>query len=106
MGGSKLRKYEMVFILDASLDDEAVETELSKVGSIIEKAKGSILETTKWGIKKLAYPIKHQENGNYIILNFTCDDESVIEIDRVSKINDKVIRHMIVKEDDKKESNK
>ena len=97
-----MRKYEMVLILDASLEEDAVETELSKISAIIEKSGGSILETAKWGVKKLAYLINHKDSGNYIILNFTCDDASIAEIDRVNKINDKVIRHMIVK--DKEES--
>lgn len=93
-----MRKYEMVLILDSSLEEDAIETELSKISAIIEKDGGSILETAKWGVKKLAYLIDHKESGNYIILNFTCDDAAITEIDRVNKINDKVIRHMIVKD--------
>jgi small subunit ribosomal protein S6 len=104
MGGKKLRKYEMVLILEASLEEDALEAELSKINAIIEKDGGSVLETTKWGVKKLAYPINHKESGNYIILNFTSDDAAIAEIDRVNKINDNVIRHMIVK--DTKESKK
>jgi len=88
-----------MLIFDASLEEDAVEKELKKVTSIIEKGKGSITDSQKWGLRKLAYPIKHQENGYYHLINFTSTETVVNEIDRVNKINDKLLRHLIVKEE-------
>ncbi|HAX17407.1 MAG TPA: 30S ribosomal protein S6 [Actinobacteria bacterium] len=99
-----MRDYEIMVIFDASLDEEAIEKEYHKITSIIETGKGAVTGSVKWGTRKLAYPIKHQENGYYYIINFSADEKIINEIDRVNKINDKIIRHLIVKkENDLKE---
>jgi small subunit ribosomal protein S6 len=92
----------MVLIFDASLEEAVVNEELAKITSIIEKSKGKIQNTDTWGIKKLSYPIRHQENGFYILLYFNADKEVLAEIDRVNKINDKILRHFIVKTNENK----
>jgi small subunit ribosomal protein S6 len=94
-----LRNYEIMLIFDASLEEDAIEKELKKVTSIIEKGKGSVADSQKWGVRRLAYPIKHQENGYYHLINFSSTDVVVNEIDRVNKINDKLLRYLIVKEE-------
>jgi len=94
-----LRNYELVIIFDPSLEEEAIDTELSKITSLIEKEKCKISDIDKWGIRKLAYPIKSQENGYYLIVYFEGNGSIVSELDRVIKINDKILRHLIVKSD-------
>ncbi len=92
-----MRNYELVVIFEPSLEEEAIDTELSKITSIIEKEKGKISDIDKWGIRKLAYPIKKQESGCYIIIYFNGKNAAISELDRVNKINDKILRHLIVK---------
>ena len=94
-----MRNYEIMLIFDASLEEDAIGKELQKVTSIIEKGKGTITDSQKWGVRRLAYPIKHQENGYYHLINFSSTDVIVNEIDRVNKINDKLLRYLIVKEE-------
>lgn len=94
-----MRNYEIMLVFDASLEEDAIGRELKKVTSIIEKGKGTITDSQKWGVRKLAYPIKHQENGYYHLINFTSSETVVNEIDRVNKINDKLLRHLTVKEE-------
>ncbi|MCL6087474.1 MAG: 30S ribosomal protein S6 [Actinobacteria bacterium] len=94
-----MRNYEIMLIFDASLEENDIEKELKKVTSIIEKGKGSVIDSQKWGTRKLAYPIKHQENGYYHLINFTSNETVINEIDRVNKINDKILRHLIVKDE-------
>ena len=96
-----MKNYEMVLIFSASLEEGAVNGELAKITSIIEKSKGIITKTDVWGVKKLAYPIKHQENGFYVILYFSSDTTVLPELDRLNKINDKILRHLIVKPNEK-----
>ncbi len=99
-----MRDYEIMVIFDAGLDEEAIEKEYHKITSIIEKGKGAVTDSVKWGTRKLAYPIKHQENGYYYIIDFNADEKVINEIDRVNKINDNILRHLIVKkENDLKE---
>ena len=93
----ELRKYELVIIFVPTLEEDGISEELSKITSIIEKNKSKVLNTDKWGIKKLAYPIKHQENGYYVVLYFDSDGKVIPELERVNKINDRILRQMIVK---------
>jgi len=95
-----LRNYELVVIFDPNLEEEALDEELSKITSLIEKEKCVITDVDKWGIRKLAYPIKKQENGYYMIIYFKGNSSVVSELDRVNKINDKILRHLIVKSDE------
>ncbi|MDD5659745.1 MAG: 30S ribosomal protein S6 [Actinomycetota bacterium] len=94
-----MRNYEIMLIFDASLEEDVIEKELQKITSIIENGKGSITDSQKWGLRKLAYPIKHRENGYYHIINFTSTETVINEIDRINKINDKLLRHLIVREE-------
>ena len=96
-----MKNYEMVLIFSASLEEGAVTEELAKITAIIEKSKGTITKTDIWGVKRLAYPIKHQENGFYVILYFSSDTAVLPELDRLNKINDKILRHLIVKPNEK-----
>lgn len=96
-----MKNYEMVLIFSASLEEAAVTEELAKITAIIDKSKGTITKTDIWGVKRLAYPIKHQENGFYVILYFSSDTAVLPELDRLNKINDKILRHLIVKPNEK-----
>ena len=92
-----MKEYELAVIFDASLEEEKVDQEISKLTTLLEKDKCEIAKIDKWGIKKLAYPIKKQENGFYAIVYFNGDSTVIPELDRVNKINDLVLRHMVVK---------
>ena len=96
-----MKNYEMVLIFSATLEEGAVTEELATITAIIEKSKGIITKTDIWGVKRLAYPIKHQENGFYVILYFSSDTTVLPELDRLNKINDKILRHLIVKPNEK-----
>jgi small subunit ribosomal protein S6 len=92
-----VKSYELMLIFDPSLEENVITEELSKITSIIEKEKGEILNKDIWGLKKLAYPIKRQDNGFYAVLYFNSDGGVLSELDRLNKINDKILRHLIVK---------
>ena len=92
-----MKSYELMLIFDPSLEENVITEELSKITSIIEKEKGEILNKDIWGLKKLAYPIKRQDNGFYAVLYFNSDARVLSELDRLNKINDKILRHLIVK---------
>ncbi|MEA2016279.1 MAG: 30S ribosomal protein S6 [Actinomycetota bacterium] len=94
-----MRSYELAIVFDPSLEEEEIEKELSKITSLIEKEKCKVSKVDRWGTRKLAYPIKGQENGYYVIVYFEGDSKIVSEINRINKINDKILRHMVVKSD-------
>ncbi|MFD3155369.1 30S ribosomal protein S6 [Haloimpatiens sp. FM7330] len=91
-----MRKYETIFILQPSLDDEAVNANIEKFKGIIENGGGQIENVDLWGKRKLAYEIKKVNEGIYVLINFTADSDLPKELDRNFRIADSVIRHIIV----------
>ncbi|SHH80023.1 30S ribosomal protein S6 [Sporanaerobacter acetigenes] len=94
-----MRKYEAVFIFVPELEEEKRNALLDRLKGIIE-ADGTITNVDEWGSRKLAYEINDYTEGYYVILNFESTPEAVKEMDRISKISDSIMRHMIIREDE------
>lgn len=92
-----MRKYETIFILHPSLDEEAVKANVEKIKGVIEDGGGSIDNVDLWGKRKLAYEIAKVNEGYYTLINFSAEPELPKELDRIFRITDSVIRHIIVK---------
>ena len=95
-----MNKYEMMFIVKTRLDEEAA-NKVSKVyEDIIKSMKGNLTDSKNLGNKKLAYPIKKEATGYYYVLNFEATPEIVAEVDRKARIDESVLRHMIIRLDE------
>lgn len=94
-----MRKYEAVIIFAPDTEEETRNSIFDRFKGIIEE-KGSVDNIDEWGNRKLAYEIDDYREGHYIIVNFQAEKEAVSELDRVAKITDNVIRHMIVREEE------
>ena len=94
-----MRDYEIVLIFAPNLEEEAREAILKRIDTSIEES-GELVLTDPWGMRKLAYEINDFTDGYYVIKDFKSDSETVNELDRICKISDGVIRHMIVRKDD------
>lgn len=94
-----MRKYETIFILHPSLDEEAVKANVEKFKGVIENGGGVIDNVDFWGKRKLAYEISKVNEGFYTLVNFSAEADLPKELDRVFRISDSVIRHIIVKEE-------
>ena len=94
-----LRKYETIFILHPSLDEEAVKANIEKFKGVIENGGGTIENVDFWGKRKLAYEIAKVNEGFYTLINFEANTELPKELDRVFRITDGVIRHIVVKQE-------
>lgn len=92
-----MTSYETMFILRPDLEEEKVAEVMEKFRSLVEANKGEVTKLEKWGKRRLAYQIQHFREGLYIILRFKGGAEIVRELDRVLKISDEVIRHIIVR---------
>ncbi len=92
-----MKEYELTVIFVATLEEEKIDQEIAKLTTLLEKEKCEIAKIDKWGVKKLAYPIKKQDNGFYAIIYFNGTSDIIPELDRINKINDLVLRHMVVK---------
>ena len=94
-----MRKYETIFILHPSLDEEAVKANIEKFKGVIENGGGTIENVDFWGKRKLAYEIAKVNEGFYALINFEANTELPKELDRVFRITDGVIRHIVVKQE-------
>ena len=94
-----MNKYEIMFILKSN-EDAAIKKEVSELKSIITNMKGKIETEDEIGNKKLAYPIKKEQNGYYYVMVCLADTDTISEFDRKARINENVIRHLIIKLDE------
>ncbi len=92
-----MTKYEMLYILDASLTDEAKEGIIKKIEDLVSSNGGVVEKTDRWGIKKLQYPINYKSEGFYVLTTFEAATTLVQEIKRIVGITDGIIRRLITK---------
>ena len=81
-----MRKYETIFILHPSLDEEAVKANIEKFKGVIENGGGTVENVDFWGKRKLAYEIAKVNEGFYTLINFEANTELPKELDRVFRI--------------------
>ena len=96
----KLRKYEVIFII-RSMEEEATDAVIAKFANLIAAQGGKITKEDRWGKRHLAYDIKKESEGFYVLFYVTCEPACVAECDRVMKITDEILKHMIVRSDEK-----
>ncbi|MFM9331346.1 30S ribosomal protein S6 [Paenibacillus mesotrionivorans] len=91
-----MRKYEVMYILRSELEQEAVQTTVEKFANIITSNGGEITKSDLMGKRRLAYEINKMRDGFYVLVHFNAEPAVVLELDRVLKISDEVIRFLIV----------
>lgn len=96
-----MRQYELVYIIRTDLEEEATEALIEKVKTIAENNGAEVAKIDKWGKRRLAYEINDITDGFYVIMNFKGDAAVAKELDRILKITEPVLRHIIVREDEK-----
>lgn len=94
-----MKKYEVMFIVNAANDD-VIKAAVKLVQDTITRIGGTIDNSDEWGKRHLAYEVKHQSEGYYVVVDFQADPAQIKELDRVIKIHEEIIRHIIVKQDD------
>ena len=92
-------KYEVLYVLNPNLTEEETQAIVEKFKTLIEQ-NGTVDEMEEWGKRKLAYEINDLTDGDYTLINFHADPPQIAELDRVLRITDAVVRHMIVRRDD------
>lgn len=90
-----MSKYEFVFITKANLGEEETAALVTKYKDLIS-ANGTIDAVDEWGKRRLAYPINDEVEGYYVQINFTSDANFPAELERQLKINDAILRSLIV----------
>ena len=91
-----MKKYEIMYIVKAGLAEEARVATIAKVNSAVTKNGGKVLDVKEMGLRDLAYPIKDEIKGYYVVLTVEAEVETVNEFDRLTKLNNNVLRHLIL----------
>ena len=95
-----MTNYEVMFIIDPTLEDEKKEATIEAVKEIIA-SEGEVGKVDVWGMRKLAYPIQKKTEGYYVVIEFKAQPSLPKELDRRLKISDNVMRHLIDNKDEK-----
>ena len=95
-----MNKYELMFIIDPTLEDATKEAVVETVKGIIA-ADVEVQNVDIWGMRKLAYPIQKKNEGYYVVVEFDASADLPKELDRRLKISDDVMRHIIINKEAK-----
>jgi small subunit ribosomal protein S6 len=91
-----LKRYETLFIVQIDLPADEINSIIDRYKAIVTALKGTIIKAEKWGKRKLAYEIRKQSNGFYILLDFAGKSAIIDELERNLKIDDKVLKFMTI----------
>jgi len=92
-----MRRYETIFIVRPNIAEDEIDAVIKRTSSIIEGDGGTIIKVDKWGLKKLAYLIKKENQGYYVYVDYAGIPASVSEIERLFRIDDKTLKYLTVK---------
>ena len=94
-----MKKYDTVMVFSTAITEEETQALVEKFKNLIAK-NGTVESVDDWGKRRLAYPINDENDGYYVLVNFSCEPDFPAELDRVYKITDGVLRSLIVAKDE------
>jgi small subunit ribosomal protein S6 len=97
-----MRQYEVMVILDAGLEEDAIRSTVDRATQVIASRGGTIDKVERWGKRRFAYEVHHRSEGYYVLIETTAEPAAVAEVDRMLKLADEVIRHKVIRLPEKK----
>tara|TARA_Y100001954_G_C15517904_1_gene457816 strand:+ start:290 stop:673 length:384 start_codon:yes stop_codon:yes gene_type:complete len=91
-----MKLYETVLIARQDISQSQVEEIIKNLKTLITKSKGKILKEEYWGLKTLAYRIKKNRKGHYVLLNIEVDNSTLIEFERIMRLNEDILRFLTI----------
>ena len=95
-----MKKYEVMYILKADLDEAARKAEIEKLHNILESTGGKVSTVNEWGLRDFAYEINYMTKGYYVVIKVETNEEALREFRRLTKIDQNVVRHLITVDQD------
>jgi len=92
-----MRHYETTYILRPNLGEDQFTEIIERTSAIVTDDDGSIIDIDRWGIKTLAYEIKKETQGYYVIMNYAAHGTTIAEIERIFRIDDRLLRYLTIK---------
>ena len=91
-----MKDYEIMYVVK-TIEEEAFEAVVSKFNKLIIDNGGKVEKTDRWGKKRLAYEIQDFNEGLYVLVTFSAEPAAVKELDRVMKITEEILRHLVIR---------
>ena len=95
-----MRNYELLYVIKPDVEEEQLTALVEKFKALVEGQGAEVTKLDKWGKRRLAYEVDHIREGFYVLMQFKAEPAAAAELDRVMKITDGILRHMIVREDE------
>lgn len=93
-----INKYESIFIINSEVGEETTKALVEKFKNLLESS-AQLESIEEWGKKRLAYPINHINEGYYVLANFSAEGTFPLELERIYKITDGIIKYIVVRKD-------
>ncbi len=94
-----MNNYELTVIISPDIAEENLPQTIDSLTQLINKSKGQVTQTDQWGRRKLAYPIRHHGEGNYVILKVELDPSKAAELEGNLNISEAFLRHLLIRLD-------
>ena len=91
-----MRLYEIVYIFDATLDEDSVNKKLEKFHPLVIAKSGEIVAVDHWGLRQMAYPVRKQNTGYYVVAQLRAEVDGLPEFERVLGLDPELLRYLIV----------
>ena len=92
-----MRSYELVFIVNPELDEDDLTAVRERVEGLIERSSGKVTKVEPWGLRRLAYPVQKQGEGQYVLMQLDIKAQGVAELERDLGLVEPILRHLIVR---------
>lgn len=92
-----MRYYEMIIIVHPNVPEDELQLVIDKVTTFVKQRKGEVIKLDQWGKRKCAHKIKKCVKGYYCVLSFTADPALVIELEKMLRYDEKVLRYQTVR---------
>ena len=94
-----MSKYEVMYIINAGVEDDKRAALIESLNGIITREGGKVVNVNEWGMRDFAYRIDDMTKGYYVVVNFEADNAGVKEFDRLMRINASVVRFLITRDE-------
>jgi len=92
-----MNQYEVLYIIDATQDEESIKASVEKFKGIVESNGGEVTAIDEWGKKRLAYAINYKTEGYYVLMSISCTPEFPTELERNFKIDEAILRYLVTR---------
>lgn len=94
-----MRKYEIMYIIRPSIEEDAKKALVERFNTVLTENGAELTSVKEWGKRRLAYEINDFREGYYMLVNVVAEPAATQEFDRLAKINEDIIRHIVIKQE-------